>query len=71
MATVSPLCLKCGEVQKCFLSIEEATVILKMALESESFPKRVRLGEKGEVLEEFIDVLNLVRMWRALKGLKI
>jgi len=69
VATVTPICLKCGEVQKCLLSVEEATHILKMILES--FNKRVRLDAEGKVCEEFIDVMDLVRMWRALKGLKV
>jgi len=62
-------CLKCGYIQKCLLSIEEAGAILKMTLES--FPKRLRLDATGRAREELIDVLVLLKAWKALKGLKV
>ena len=69
MATVSPICLKCGEMQKKLLSIEEAGAILQMAVES--FPKRVRLDAKSAVCEEFFDVMDLVKVWKAIERLNL
>lgn len=71
VTTVAPFCPKCGEMQKRLLSIEEAGKILKMDLKSESFPTRVRLDEKGKICEEFVDAMDLVRMWRAIERLKL
>ena len=64
VTSVGLTCLRCGEIQKCLLSIEEAGAILKMTLES--FPKRLRLDAKGRVCEEYIDVKDLVRVWKAI-----
>ncbi len=69
VASVGLICLGCEEIQKRLLTPEEAGGILKMTLES--FPKRVRLDEKGRVCEEFIDVMDLVRMWKAVERVDI
>ena len=69
VTSVGLTCLKCGEIQKCLLSIEETGVIIKMAVES--FPKRVRLDAEGRVCEEFIDVMTLYRAWKAIERLNL
>ena len=69
VTTCGLACLKCGEIQKCLLGIEEAGAILKMSLES--FPKRVRLDAKGRVCEELIDAMDLLKAWNAIRGLKV
>jgi len=71
VATVGLYCTECRQMQKRLLTIEEAGAILKMDLESESFPKRVRLDEKGEVCEEFVDSMDLVKMWKAIERLNL
>ena len=73
VTSVGLTCLRCGEMQKRLLSVEEAGVIIEMIVKTtlESIPKRVRQDEKGRVLEEFFDVLDLVRAWKALKTLKV
>lgn len=58
-------CLKCGQVQKRLLSVEEASTILKTILEL--FDKRVRLDAEGRVCEEFIDLKDLVKAWKAIE----
>jgi len=55
-------CIRCG-VQKRLLSIEEAGVIIKTAVES--LPRRVRLDGKGRIVEEFIDSLDILKAWKA------
>ncbi len=69
VTSVGLTCLRCNEIQKRLLSIEEGGAILKMAVES--LPKRVRLDEKGEVCEEFIDVMDLVKAWKAIERLNL
>ena len=61
-------CTSCG-VQKRLLNAEEAMQILKMILES--FPKRLHLDAEGAVLEELVDAMDLVRLWKAIERLNL
>ena len=64
VTSAGPICPRCGEMQKRLLSVEEAMQILKMALEL--FPKRLHLDAEGRVLEELVDSMDLVRLWKAM-----
>ncbi len=69
VTSIGPACLKCGEAQKCLLSVDEAGAILKMILES--FPKRLHLDAEGAVLEELVAVKDLIRAWKAIERLNL
>ena len=69
VATVGLYCTECRQMQKRLLTIEEAGATLQMTLEL--FNKRVRRDVKGNVLEEFIDVKDLLRAWKAIERLNL